>query len=274
LHPVERATARFRCIRCVKVKGGSRTDEGCLDFEAACRHVCISGPGRTLRGKRGMWDVSNFVKDEKAINALNKINQALRYNEDEILARIMISLGLAVLCTSCDPPMVLDSRSVVDHCHRHDAMELSLTFSVDTIASYLGGYPFTFGVTEKLLGSARSFKGKKAIGRKNYGCRHCLRAKQVEPVAVVPGVAAENEGNDGGGEEAGENEAPEAIEVRLSTIVWTMHDRGIQGPKERPPPLFNFNGMRSHLKAKHRIETIGDEDFLCYNSSANGYVPT
>ena len=65
LHPVERFTARFRCIRCAKAKGGSITDDGCLDFQAACRHVCVSGPGRTIRGKRGMWDVSNFVKDEK-----------------------------------------------------------------------------------------------------------------------------------------------------------------------------------------------------------------
>lgn len=138
----------------------------------------------------------------------------------------------------------------VGHCHRHDAMELSFTFSVDTIVSYLGGYPFTFGLTEKLLGSARSSKVKKATGRKNYGCRHCLRAKQVEPVAAVPGVAAENEGNDGGGEEAGKNEAPQVTEVRLSTVVRRMHDEGIQGPKERPPPLFNFNGMRSHMKAK------------------------
>jgi hypothetical protein len=122
-------------------------------------------------------------------------------------------------------------------------MELSLTSPVDTIISYLGGYPFTLGLTEKLMGpEGLSMKGKKAIGSKNYGCRHCLRAKQVEP-------AAGNEG--GGGEEAGErNELPKAVQVQLSTIVCRMHDRGIQGPKERPPPLFNFNGMKSHLKAK------------------------
>lgn len=129
-------------------------------------------------------------------------------------------------------------------------MELSLTSSVDTITSYLGGYPFTLGLTEKLMGpEGLSMKGKKAIGSKNYGCRHCLRAKQVEAATVAPEVAARNEG--GGGEEAGErNELPKAVQVQLSTVACRMHDRGIQGPKERPPPLFNFNGMRSHLKAK------------------------
>ena len=133
-------------------------------------------------------------------------------------------------------------------------MELSLTFSVDTITSYLGGYPFTFGLTERLLGpEGLSIKGKKAIGSKNYGCRHCLRVKQVGPAAVAPDVAAENEGDgsDAVSEEAGEgNEPLNAVQIQLSTIVCRMHDRGIQGPKERPPPLFNFNGMVSHLKAK------------------------
>lgn len=66
LHPVERATARFRCIRCdAKAKEGSRTDDGCLNFEAVCRHVCSVGQGRMVKGKKGKWDVSNFVKDEK-----------------------------------------------------------------------------------------------------------------------------------------------------------------------------------------------------------------
>lgn len=44
---------------------------------------------------------------------LNKVIQALGYSEDKDGARIMISLGLTVLCTSCDPPMILDSRSLV-----------------------------------------------------------------------------------------------------------------------------------------------------------------
>jgi len=124
-------------------------------------------------------------------------------------------------------------------------MELTLTLSDDTITSYLGGYPFTFGLTEKLMGSeGLTMKGKKAIESKNYGCRHCLRVKQVELAAA----ASEKESS----EEAGERipEPLEAVQVKLSTMACRMHDLGIEGPKERPPPLFNFNGMRSHLKAK------------------------
>lgn len=66
LHPVERATARFQCIRCgTKEKDrGKRTSDGCLNFAAACQHVCSTG-GRAMKGKRGRWDASNFVTDDK-----------------------------------------------------------------------------------------------------------------------------------------------------------------------------------------------------------------
>ncbi|KAF8814728.1 hypothetical protein BYT27DRAFT_7205692 [Phlegmacium glaucopus] len=263
LHPVERAMARFQCIRCgSKAKDrGKKTNDGCLDFAAACQHVCSVG-GKAMKGKNGKWDVGNFVKDEKAIHALNKIIQALKYSEDKAGALAMIDLGLAVLCTSCDPHMMLDSRSVVGHCHRHDSMELSLALSVNTVTSYLGGYPFTFGLAEKLMGSeGLTLLGKKAIESKNYGCRHCLRAKQVELAAAA---AAEDECS---GEAGDRNlELLEAVQVKLSTTVSRMHDRGIEGPRNRPPALFNFNGMRSHLKAKHHIETIRDEDFFCYDT--------
>jgi hypothetical protein len=129
-------------------------------------------------------------------------------------------------------------------------MEVALALSVDKITSYLGGYPFTFGLTEQLLGpESLSTKIKEAIESKNYGCRHCLRAKQVQPAFTA---AVENEG--GGGEEAeatGERTPEhEAVQVQLSKTAYRMHDLGIEGPKEKPPPLFNFNGMISHLKAK------------------------
>ena len=64
LHPVERVTARFQCIQC-GVKAKDRTDDGCLNFAAACKHVCHVGRGRPIKGKKVKWDVKNFVKDEK-----------------------------------------------------------------------------------------------------------------------------------------------------------------------------------------------------------------
>jgi len=37
--------------------------------------------------------------------------------------------------------------------------------------------------------------------------------------------------------------------VELSTLAYHMHDT-TEGPLEKPPPLYNFNGMRSHMKGK------------------------
>lgn len=135
VHPVERVTARFLCIRCgTKAKDrGSRTNGGSLDFAAACRHVCSTGEGRAVKGKKGKWGANKFVKDEKvvvfvpsapllliifltqAIHAMKKIVQTLNYSEEKAGPRDMIALGLSVLCTSCDPPMVVDSRGVVSY---------------------------------------------------------------------------------------------------------------------------------------------------------------
>jgi len=67
LHPVERVTGRFICTRCKRVDVKYRND-GCLDFAGACRHECGVGnekKGRIRKGKKGKWESSIFVKDEK-----------------------------------------------------------------------------------------------------------------------------------------------------------------------------------------------------------------
>lgn len=37
--------------------------------------------------------------------------------------------------------------------------------------------------------------------------------------------------------------------IELKALVYHMHDT-MEGPLEKPPPLYSFNGMRSHLKGK------------------------
>lgn len=67
LHPVERVTGRFLCVKCERVEEKYKMD-GCFDFTGACRHVCFVGSekkGRLRTGQKALWDPSNFVKDEK-----------------------------------------------------------------------------------------------------------------------------------------------------------------------------------------------------------------
>ncbi|CAA7269347.1 unnamed protein product [Cyclocybe aegerita] len=247
VHPAERVTARLLCTRCNRVDS-KYSQDGCLDFAGACRHECFVG------------------SEKKAINVLSKTLQALGYPEDRDAGHYILTIGIAALCTSCDPPMVVDTRNIIGHSHRHEEMQVDFTSDVEKISSLLGGYPYTFGLAKKLLGSdaVHASAIKKEIDAKNFGCRHCLRTKQVtDAVATNPTTDAQA---NVASQVLTTTGAPGGIE--LSTVAHYSHDLGIEGPKERPPPLFNLNGLRSHLKAKHGLEGIRDEDILCYNAVA------
>ncbi|KDR80128.1 hypothetical protein GALMADRAFT_136670 [Galerina marginata CBS 339.88] len=283
LHPVERVTARFLCMKCERVDAKYRADWS-LDFAGACLHEC--GVGNQKKGKvrksKVVWDAKNFVKDEKAINILKKAIEALGFGEDRDGGNYLLQVGHAAVCTSCEPCMVLDTRSLVGHSHRHDDMQVSFP-SMENILSYMGGFPYHHGLVQKLLGpGSLSNAGKKEIDRKNYGCRHCLREKQVQgaaaaTIAAASSSATENVGGDTGAthtqdttvqqpSSSSKGQSASAEHIELSIVVYRMHDVAIEGPLERPPPLFNFNGIRSHLKSKHTIEDIRDEDILCYRT--------
>ncbi|KAF8884933.1 hypothetical protein CPB84DRAFT_1964901 [Gymnopilus junonius] len=280
LHPVERVTGRFFCKRCGCVEQKYRMD-GCMDFAGACLHECVVGnkeKGRLRTGKKVIWDAANFVKDEKAINVLRASVAALEHAEDRQAGNYLLTVGLAVVCMSCEPCMVLDSRSLIGHSHRHDNMKVS--FASEDILTCCGVFPYHHGLVQKLLGPlSYTAAGKKEIDKNNYGCRHCLRQKQSTEAAAAAAASSspalgngDSDSNQAAEQTSAQNpplplvprggNKPELIE--LSAIIHHMHDLGIEGPLEKPPPLFNFNGMRSHLKAKHQIEEIRDEDIFCF----------
>lgn len=172
---------------------------------------------------------------------------------------------MAIKCTSCEPPMVLDTRSIVrsafpgrfytariltyraskaGHSHRHENMELSLP-TLEEVTAYLGGYPYEHGVASQLMGPAGiSPAAKTEIESVNFGCRHCLReAQRLASLASSTSSTQENV-------VPASNNGSTATPIQLSSVVHRMHDVGIEGPLMQPPPLYNFNGMRSHLKAK------------------------
>ena len=158
----------------------------------------------------------------------------------------------AVICTSCEPSMVVDSRTMVceqfpspvnaanprqiGHCHRHESMELSFV-SREEVISHLNGFAYPYGIVAKLFRHGGQAV-QKEINKKNFGCRICLRRKQTKDTTVaVP--ESEASANPSGAEDHTDS----------SPLVSTLDCPLSQRPKEMPP-LFNFNGMRSHLKAK------------------------
>lgn len=139
----------------------------------------------------------------------------------------------------------------VGHSHRHDNIQLSLPM-LDDVCSYLGGYPYEHGVVAKLLGPTGILPEAKAeIEAKNFGCRHCLRKAQLDEAA-----SADNNGTSDDASSAQTTGVTMVAEtsnpIELASVVHRLHDTGIQGPLTKPPtPLFSFNGIRSHLKAKY-----------------------
>ncbi|KAH9478544.1 putative mannosyl-oligosaccharide alpha-1,2-mannosidase 1B [Psilocybe cubensis] len=265
LHPVERVTARFLCTRCPRLDTKYRPDES-LDFAGACLHECFVGNAKHARlrtGKKSVWDSKNFVKDDKAINVLKKAVSALGFAEDRDGGNYLLQVGFALVCTSCDPSMVLDSRSIIGHSHRHEDMQCSFTTPLDDIVGYMGGFPYEYGLVKKLLVPTTPPPIiKQEIDKKNYGCRHCLRDKQVKAAALAAAASTNDDATANGAApgipaaaihptSASANlAAMRGPQIQLSALVYRPHDLGVEGPHDKPPPLTNFNGMRSHLKSK------------------------
>lgn len=140
-------------------------------------------------------------------------------------------------------------------------MQLSLKFSIKDIITMMGGYPYEHGLVQKLLGSL-SFTnaGKAPFDSKNYGCRHCLRAKQIEdPAGAAAAVAAAVENNEAIRDIDILSLVPEVLRMNLSAWIGRLPGGFgglIQGPALAPPPLFNFNGLRSHLKGKSVVNSF------------------
>lgn len=189
--------------------------------------------------------------------------EGLKFPEDKDAGNYILSTGIAVVCTSCNPAMVVDTRNIVrhleplitfsmtdpmvkiGHSHRHDDMQVKFE-ALQTVENYLGPHPYEYGVCKTLLGpSSATLATKAEIDRKNYGCRHCLREEQEKQVALsaaaVPAVAASD---------ATATTMDVDDRIDLKSVVSRLEEVGLEGPKEQPRPLFSFNGMRSHLKAK------------------------
>ncbi|TFK34477.1 hypothetical protein BDQ12DRAFT_738215 [Crucibulum laeve] len=262
LHPVERLDARWTCNRCHDVPH-RYAEDGCLDFEGVCRHECkdkakSKGKAAKRRGK-DVWVSTMFIKDEKAITAMRKLVTLFGIDIERV--KKLPEGERWVECTSCNLPMVLHMNSVLGHCHRHNNMELREIPNSEATKKL--EYPFNFGLAQKLV--SLSPKMASAIEMKNYGCRHCLGKSKVREEKVALAHDQERcEGKlvDGQGELNTDT-------ITIAVDAQKDEDKAKEKAKpEKPleikkPNLFIFNGIRSHLKAKHGIEQIRDEDFFC-----------
>ncbi|KIM86769.1 hypothetical protein PILCRDRAFT_315239 [Piloderma croceum F 1598] len=224
LHPVDRLTARFRCKKCAQ-NDHKVYEEGCLDFAGACVHVCLR-PNLKKR-TRDRWTADQFEKDEKAIDVISKVLELCGVNaeERESIQKVE-ALGSRIKCQSCESKITMTFRNLIGHAQRHQNMQLSLV-SAEEAGSFSMRHS-EFGTCSKMLGP--KLQAKKLRDLQNYGCRHCQH------------VATGGTSN-----------------ATTGTEVWRFSKRS---PATNVTRLFNFNGLRSHLKEKHGIERICDEDIF------------
>ncbi|THH11406.1 hypothetical protein EW146_g8053 [Bondarzewia mesenterica] len=237
-------------------------EAGSLDFRGACAHEC---PNLTKEQKRNqVWSAENFIPDRKGVDVLFQVLALAGINDEDPSARHnLIALGLCFLCKSCDPPIAMDCRRLAGHSKRHDAMQVYLITAAE--ADSMMKYPYAHGSRKKLVGFSQ--QEKKTRSTKNFGCRHCLQTpvRQQEQVPIqelVPSpkkVAVQ--------EQAPQEQDPlqEQVSLQEQTLANTSHTpKRAAGTRTvaAKPRLFIFDGLISHLKEKHGIEAMGDEDFF------------
>ncbi|KAK7044656.1 hypothetical protein R3P38DRAFT_2880006 [Favolaschia claudopus] len=250
LHPARRLTARWNC-KCGKVSWPYKWDES-LDFQGVCKHECTKS-----KKSRARWDADQFVKDDKAINAMTKVVKLCGIDvEDPGSFKALDDIGPRIQCLSCPAAIVMCPSSVPGHCHRHEEMEMFLLSQ--SAANALVVAPIEQGRARDLMGH-QDVKTKIAEKTWTFGCRHCEQRipppvveKKVSPPeadaqpAVVnnqAGVEATNEGSS----------APKGTSEPASKNNNNM---------KKKPKRFEFNGLRSHLQEKHSIPLLNDEDFF------------
>ncbi|KAJ6588847.1 hypothetical protein B0H19DRAFT_1101444 [Mycena capillaripes] len=247
LHPVARLTARWNCGKCGKVARSYKWDE-CLDYEGVCKHECRKDKKSS---KGSLWKAEQFVKDDKAINAMTKLVKLCGIDaEDPGSFKALDAIGAQIRCLSCSAAIVMRPVNVPGHSHRHEEMNMSLLTHAEADALVVA--PIEKGLAMKLMGYD-DFKVKHAQKTWKYGCRHCeqhvvtIEEKAPEAVAPIAEQASEPEGADN-----------EMVGEQIESTTEPVKN---QKNQKKPPKRFEFNGLRSHLKEKHSIPLPHDEDF-------------
>ncbi|KAL0959973.1 hypothetical protein HGRIS_011635 [Hohenbuehelia grisea] len=322
VHPVERVTGRFLCRYCrdadprnarttepgedmqVDVEGDGQGEKivagpsrvhglaawksSAMDFKEVCGHECpcLSRQQKQELEARGGWDANMFVRDDKAITALNQVLEAHELDPaSRDTEKLLRGWGHAYLCLSCDAPIIMPFASIPEHAHRHDKMEVTYARSHDYVL--LLPRPLEIGLAKKLLAENKTARHFQSL--KIYGCRWCYQTSTMNKITAAnsqkdaagptgPSTSAAASGSTSTVVASAASNAPLGGGGAAAPSVEHQESTGIQPKKKnkkqgkgkgkdtgeaREQKYFNFNGMRSHLKAKHGVELIRDEDFYC-----------
>ncbi|EKM58120.1 uncharacterized protein PHACADRAFT_206959 [Phanerochaete carnosa HHB-10118-sp] len=250
LHPVDRLTARFRCKECDN-KGLLRGwDNVSFDFSGACQHRCRDG---TRERVRESWKAENFAPDSGAIDIVERLLVRLGCAaDDERTAKIVASLGSRIICLSCRQRIRMDFRTLLYHCYRHESMQFDIV--PETVSA--DDQPIEYGLRAKLVAPTSGAERQRRI----YFCRHCPPPGDVSQALAAIAREPQDHTPDKQTSAATSRSAAEDGSTRENAAE-VRPPRSAARPRQKQPKVLNFDGLRSHVKDKHGIEWIGDEDF-------------
>ncbi|CDO70471.1 hypothetical protein BN946_scf184569.g14 [Trametes cinnabarina] len=167
------------------------------------------------------WDAKDFAPDQQVIDGISSV-LGLCGTTAEDIDSLKIVDSVGDRIQCTACSLTMDVRSVGRHRRRHQECSFALLSAEEAPALP----PIEHGSTSVLL--QKSPQGTAKRDEKVYGCRHC----SVRPARTAAG---------GSSSTAGDQEQAKIVQVR--------------------PKWMSFNGLRSHLKEKHSVEHIADEDF-------------
>lgn len=249
LDPLYRITAKFLCTRCVDGGVNEKTKmQGCLDFFDVCAHVCRTKKRNTARpvgrridengtqekdGDNGMTDV-----DGEAQDATTKNRRKRKSNE-------------------------LDWRVSL---FKRDDKAIAL---IDRVLHKLGlsaEYPHTIFFVETLARRIRclSCKSRVVMDFQN-AIGHCHRHESMQ-ILILPSGADTSAFEPGLSsrllnKKALTREIVNEANYGCSHCVKIGEDDASGKGGVKP---MTGNGLRSHLKEKHQIKDLRDEDVFCF----------
>ncbi|KZT03856.1 uncharacterized protein LAESUDRAFT_728854 [Laetiporus sulphureus 93-53] len=226
LHPVDRVTAWFRCKRC---HGAQKKGEDTpLDFIAACSHRCSYLDKR--RRAKDNWSAQLFEPDTQAIQLVNQLLAISGLSaEDPDTGYFFENSGFMFVCLSCPSHLFMDFNTAIRHCKRHEGVNFSMEWHAVSIDSR---HPFQSGTLAMVMG--RKDTANDEMSQKVFCCRHCDLASRKESTGEEHLQATQDKGT-----------------AKINKQA--THKRTV-----------TFNGLVSHLKEKHGVVWIGDEDFFTY----------
>ncbi|THH28359.1 hypothetical protein EUX98_g5829 [Antrodiella citrinella] len=265
VHVVDRVNTRFLCLS----------------------HICPKL--RKDQRKKAMWSADNFVADTHAIVAINQVLAAAKIDPVRLkAAEELHELHDRIVCHTCPVPLVMNSDVMVRHSRRHDVAIFNVV-SREAADLILQGAPFKSQWAERLrkgLGDCKRLRTQHV-----FSCRHCAVPKAAQKEADTnPSASVEaTEVADVHDEVVRIMPPPAATDEAVELAVApegptrpTLLDPSNPGPSEsavlgdqpskallrqkrrktaKANAVYDFNGIRSHVKAKHGIAWIGDEDF-------------